>query len=320
MRLARTGDLEHAGIEGSVDAIVVHHSGSGEAEVEVLFPVMGVDADAGSGREPIDDQPGQGAARMAFGEDRAGAHDSITSAGRLGFRYGQLVRVDDHDPMLQDFGRGVNPEDFCNQNGPGHANKVHETVVMPSIIQGAGIFFWLLLPCSIIAVFIFVERLIALRRTAVIPEATVKALLDGKEPPHDDTSVLARISRFARDHAHDESATLAYARLEVNRMERGFVFLEFIVGAAPMIGLMGTVTALMRVFGALDPATGSVVQVQLTQGISLALSTTFLGLLIAVPSLFFISYLQRRVESHAAQIESLLERVQSVEEDPEAKP
>jgi biopolymer transport protein ExbB len=92
-------------------------------------------------------------------------------------------------------------------------------------------------------------------------------------------------------------------------MERGFAFLEFIVGAAPMVGLMGTVTALMRVFGSLNPESGATAQAELTQGISLALSTTFLGLAIAVPSLFFVGQLQRRVETYAVQIEALIERM-----------
>lgn len=180
---------------------------------------------------------------------------------------------------------------------------------MQELIQGAGLFFWLLLPCSVAAVFIFFERLYSLRRDAVLPDATTHAVLDGSSLPDADGSVLGRIARFARDPKHDSSAVLAYARLEINRMERGFVFLEFIVGAAPMVGLMGTVTALMRVFGSLNPETGGAAQAQLTQGISLALSTTFLGLVIAVPSLFFVGYLQRRVETYAVQIEALLERI-----------
>jgi biopolymer transport protein ExbB len=180
---------------------------------------------------------------------------------------------------------------------------------MKELIQGAGVFFWLLLPCSVAAVYIFFERLHALRKAAVMPEDTVRAVLDGKPLQPEDISVLARIARFATTPGHEDSAVLAYARLEINRMERGFSFLEFIVGAAPMVGLMGTVTALMRVFGALNPETGVAAQTQLTQGISLALSTTFLGLVIAVPSLFFVGNLQRRVETYAVQIEALIERM-----------
>lgn len=180
---------------------------------------------------------------------------------------------------------------------------------MEELIKGAGVFFWLLLPCSVAAVFIFFERLYALRKAAVLPDLTVQAILDGGTIGETDPSVVARIARFATEPRHDAGAVLAYGRLEINRMERGLVFLEFIVGAAPMVGLMGTVTALMRVFGSLNPETGAAGQAQLTQGISLALSTTFLGLAIAVPSLFFVGYLQRRVETYAVQIEALIERL-----------
>jgi biopolymer transport protein ExbB len=180
---------------------------------------------------------------------------------------------------------------------------------MVEILRGAGIFVYPLGLCSLVGLFIIFERLYALRRQAVVPDDLVEAIIQGQPARGGDDSVLARILSFAEAHRHDEGAVRAFGRLEVNRMERGFVFLEIIVGAAPLLGLLGTVTGLVKVFSNISPETGLPDQTAFTQGIALALTTTVLGLAIAIPCLVGSGYLQRRVETYAVQIESLLERI-----------
>ena len=101
----------------------------------------------------------------------------------------------------------------------------------------------------------------------------------------------------------------AFARLEVNRMERGIPYLDVIYAAAPMIGLTGTVWSLLRVFSAISSETGLPDPVKFTSGVALALSATLLGLCIAIPSLVGGGYLNRRVGNYAAQLDVLLERI-----------
>ena len=69
----------------------------------------------------------------------------------------------------------------------------------------------------------------------------------------------------------------AYAKLEVSAMERGMFLLEVVVAGAPLIGLLGTVTGLVEVFSQM-PAGGTVDKSLFSQGISLALLTTMIGL------------------------------------------
>jgi biopolymer transport protein ExbB len=97
-------------------------------------------------------------------------------------------------------------------------------------------------------------------------------------------------------------ALKAFARLEVSRMERGLFLLEVVIGAAPLIGLLGTVTGLTQVFSGFSIESGLAEPVVFVQGIALALNTTILGLIIAIPSLLAHAYLLRRVESLAARI------------------
>jgi len=94
-------------------------------------------------------------------------------------------------------------------------------------------------------------------------------------------------------------------------MERGIPYLYIIYAAAPLLGLTGTVTGLLRVFSQIAPDTGLPDPVAFTKGVALALSATVLGLSIAIPALVGGGYLERKVESYGVQIESLLERINS---------
>ncbi len=85
-------------------------------------------------------------------------------------------------------------------------------------------------------------------------------------------------------------------------MERGVFLLEVVIGAAPLLGLLGTVTGLTQVFGGFSAETGLPDPATFITGIALALNTTILGLAIAIPSLAAHAYLLRRVESLAVRI------------------
>ena len=121
--------------------------------------------------------------------------------------------------------------------------------------------------------------------------------------------MLARILAFSEEHRHEPDAVRAFARLEINRLERGVPYLDIIYAAAPLIGLTGTVTGLLRVFATVSPDSGLPDPVGFTAGVALALSATVLGLTIAIPALVFGGYFQRKVENYAVQVDSLLERI-----------
>ena len=177
------------------------------------------------------------------------------------------------------------------------------------IVKGAGPLFWPLLLCSLVMIFIICERSYALRQAAVMPPDLVDAVVTGKPITGGRHSTLARIIEFAERHNEDPGAVKAFARLEVNRMERGIPYLDVIYAAAPMIGLTGTVWSLLRVFSAISSETGLPDPVKFTSGVALALSATLLGLCIAIPSLVGGGYLNRRVGNYAAQLDVLLERI-----------
>jgi len=180
---------------------------------------------------------------------------------------------------------------------------------MIRVFEGAGLLIYPLGLCSAIAVFIIFERAYALRRTAVMPQDLVDAVMAGKPLVGGRHTVLSRVVDFAEQHNNDPEAIKAFARLEVNRMQRGVPYLDVIYAAAPLIGLSGTVTGLLQVFNQISPDTGLPDPVVFTKGVALALSATVIGLTIAIPSLVGAGYLSRKVDNYAAELEVVLERI-----------
>src|SRR5260370_21730678 len=184
-----------------------------------------------------------------------------------------------------------------------------------------GIFMVLLLICSFVALTVMLLRLFALRRRAVIPaliEKEINKLRPGDEPEHlrhliqDDESPLSRIVEVAvRPYNATKQETLevvqSRARQEIVRLESGLFVLEIVVGIAPLLGLLGAVTGLVKVFSNIGSGSMSTADLKgIAAGIGEALSTTILGLAIAIPALVAFSYFSRRVERLAVEMESLL--------------
>ncbi len=186
---------------------------------------------------------------------------------------------------------------------------------MMELIEGAGVFIYPLAICSLVAVFIVVERLYGLLSHRVCPPVLVEKISRGEAVEPNERSALGRVVRFSRNNAADKSAAKAVARVEINRLERGLVLLEMVIGAAPLLGLLGTVTGLIQVFANIAPDTGLPEPQAFVEGVALALTTTVIGLAIAIPSLVANGYLQRRVETYAVRIESLIDLMYGTDDE-----
>jgi len=184
-----------------------------------------------------------------------------------------------------------------------------------------GVFMALLLVCSFVALTVILLRSFALRRRAVIPaliEKEINKVRPGSEPEHlrhliqDDMSPLSRIVEVAvRPYNATKQETLevvqSRARQEIVRLESGLFILEIVVGIAPLLGLLGAVTGLVKVFGNIGSGVMSTSDLKgIAGGIGEALSTTIVGLAIAIPALVAYTYFSRRVERLAVEMESLL--------------
>ncbi|KAF0095829.1 MAG: biopolymer transport protein ExbB [Puniceicoccaceae bacterium 5H] len=188
---------------------------------------------------------------------------------------------------------------------------------MYKLFEDAGIFAWPLLLCSVLALVIIVERLIALRSARVIPRRYQEAFMRGEVPAEGDNTVMGRIVTAFHQAEFDSEQLKAVARLQVTRMERGLFILEVIISAAPLIGLLGTVTGLVNVFGQIDVNSGLPDSRGFVEGVALALTTTMIGLSIAIPALAANGYLQRRIDTFAAMLGVGVERLVAIKRQQE---
>jgi biopolymer transport protein ExbB len=177
------------------------------------------------------------------------------------------------------------------------------------VVKEAGLLAYPLGLCSIIAIFIIIERGYALRNAGIIPDDLADAVLQGRAVSGGKYSVLGRVIEFVERHPGDIEGAKAYARLEIMKMERGVSYLDVIYTGAPLIGLIGTVSGLLGAFSVIDPDTHMPDPVQFTESVGYALSATLLGLVIAVIALVGNGFLQRRIDKHAARLDVLLERI-----------
>ena len=177
-------------------------------------------------------------------------------------------------------------------------NNFKEFQDFMNLVTSVGIFIYPLMVCSLIAVFIITERLISLRGSKVIRQDMVNAFIEGAfdRVKSDMDSTMGRIVSFYREQEPGSEALVAFARMEVGYLERGLFLLEAVIGAAPLIGLLGTVTGLTQVFGNFFAENGLTNPDAFTSGIAMALNTTIIGLAIAIPSLVAHAYLLRRIE------------------------
>jgi biopolymer transport protein ExbB len=93
---------------------------------------------------------------------------------------------------------------------------------------------------------------------------------------------------------------------EIVPFERDLRVMKICVSAAPLLGLLGTVTGMLATFGALASGSGGEKTMGLVaEGISEALVTTETGLIIALPGLFFQYQLSRRLDRYKAFLAQL---------------
>ncbi|WML88741.1 MotA/TolQ/ExbB proton channel family protein [Thiothrix subterranea] len=187
---------------------------------------------------------------------------------------------------------------------------------MFELVKSGGIMMFPLILSSIIALAIIIERFLSLRVSKVVPSsdierarklAGINKLADVQVDELRNGSLLGRVlatgleSRELPRHIMKENVEEA-GRHVVQELERYLPALGTIITIAPMMGLLGTVLGMIGVFSAINTAGVGNPQ-QMAGGISEALVTTVVGLLIAITTLVFERYFKAKVDGYVAIME-----------------
>jgi biopolymer transport protein ExbB len=189
---------------------------------------------------------------------------------------------------------------------------------MWEIVKAGGPFMVPIIICSIIAAGILFERLWTLQRKRVLPQELIKRVTDltdrNQVTPKviealEKNSPLGRVLAAALAN-RDRGRAIMMERVEdtgrhvIHELERFLNSLGTIASISPLLGLLGTVTGIIRAFNAVmlggmgDPR-------MLAGGISEALITTAGGLAVAIPSFIAYRYLRGKVERIVVDMEKI---------------
>ena len=193
-----------------------------------------------------------------------------------------------------------------------------KTISFGELFLSGGWLMWVLLVLGALAVYIFVERFIAIRKASKIDINFMNRIRDFIYEGRMDAatslckstdSPIARmiykgIERIGRPMTDVQNAIENVANLEISKLENGLPALASISGGAPMIGFLGTVIGLVQAFMSMASAGGSVDMSILAGGMYTAMITTVGGLIVGIPAYFGYNYLPARIEKLVFRMEA----------------
>jgi len=185
---------------------------------------------------------------------------------------------------------------------------------------------------SLIAIYIFIERYIAVTRASrvennfmnnirdYIHENRVdKALSFCKNNPSPISRMIEKgLTRLGRPFHDISSAIENVGQLEVARLERNMVIIGTVAGAAPMLGFLGTVTGMVRAFYDMSMAGNNIDISLLSAGIYQAMVTTVAGLIVGILAYVCYNLMVSKIEKVVLLLEVKANEFMDVLQEPAA--
>lgn len=170
---------------------------------------------------------------------------------------------------------------------------------------------------SVIAIYIFVERVLTINKASQSPDAFIGKIkelvqrgdINGAKITcaQFDTPVARMIekgiSRIGSPLKNIEASIENVGKIELFKLEKNLSILATIAGAAPMMGFLGTVIGMVQAFISIAQEEGSVSPKLLSSGIYTAMITTVAGLIVGIIAYLGYNYLVTRVSKVVHKME-----------------
>jgi biopolymer transport protein ExbB len=177
--------------------------------------------------------------------------------------------------------------------------------------------------CSLVAMAIVIERMIALRRSRLIPPefipglsrvlrnepmARAEAIAYCQKDPSPIAAVFAvGIKRLGEPIDLLERHVSEAGERQVQRLRARLRLLSIIASIAPLLGLLGTITGMIKAFQTVATHGEALGKTEmLARGIYEAMITTAAGLIVAIPVLLFYHWISAIIERRVAEIDALV--------------
>ncbi len=180
---------------------------------------------------------------------------------------------------------------------------------MLELIKAGGLLMWPILLCSVISLAIIIERFWSLQQQRIVPRHLVAQVWQWAKVGHLDnnriqnlrtSSPLGRVLAAGLVNRSHKREVMKESIEEVGRhvahsLERFLNTLGTIASISPLLGLLGTVIGMIKVFAVITTHGVGDASI-LAEGISEALLTTAAGLSVAIPTLMFHRYFRGKVD------------------------
>jgi biopolymer transport protein ExbB len=199
--------------------------------------------------------------------------------------------------------------DFSSGGAAGWARP--RTYFEQFFTAGGPVVWFVLLPMSVVTVYLATEYFITIRRRRLLPDdiggtivsaaqqaglSQLPAQLAGGED-FISVAISRAVAQGGGDLGRMRNLVAESLQEQAMRFLRKIEWVNIIGNVAPMVGLFGTVLGIIKMFNAIAAVSGQPHPSQLAGGISVALVTTFWGLMIAIPALTIHGFFQNRIET-----------------------
>ena len=220
---------------------------------------------------------------------------------------------------------------FAQESGRKAISDVNTISWFETIMQG-GVIGFVIIGLSIASLALVIEHFMTIKRDALVPPELLghlESLFEDEEyeeamtlcesAPNFLTNVIAAgLPRIGQPYEQIEAAMQEAGEQEAVKLHQKISYLSLIGNVSPMLGLFGTVMGMIVAFNVIAKSAGAPSPADLANGIQIALVTTFLGLLVAIPTVsayFFFRNKVIRIVMEVGQIsEELMERFRPAEE------
>ena len=233
--------------------------------------------------------------------------------------------------ILQTLSTGASEAQAVNESSATDGIQQVDVSILELLLEGGIYIMAPLALMSMIAIYVFIERTLAIRKAEKVAPDFMNKIRDyisqgsfesARNLCQDSDTPMARmldkgISRIGKDLKDISVAIENIGKLEIYNLEKNLSSLATVAGAAPMVGFLGTVIGMVNVFLDMETA-GTVRGEDISSGTKQAMITTIVGLIVGIIAYMAYNNLVSKVSKVVHKMEATSIEFIDILEEPAA--